>query len=75
MFPDALSRRRSLRRSASRSSWITGRAPAAPIGMDTVAKAQPDGYTLLMTATPFVISSNLYKKLPFDPISDFAPVT
>jgi len=45
------------------------------IGSDIVAKANPDGYTLLMTATPFIISSNLYKKLPFDPLKDFIPVT
>lgn len=45
------------------------------IGSEIVAKAQPDGYTFLMTATPFIITSNLYKKLPFDPLNDFAPVT
>ena len=45
------------------------------IGMETVARANPDGYTILMTATPFVISTNLYKNLPFDPLKDFAPIT
>ena len=45
------------------------------IGMDTVAKAQGDGYTILMTATPFVISTNLHKYLPFDPLKDFVPIT
>jgi len=45
------------------------------IGTDIVAKALPDGYTLLMTATPYVISVNLHKKLPFDPARDFVPVT
>ena len=44
------------------------------IGTDLVAKAQPDGYTLLLTATPLVISVGLYKNLPYDPIRDFAPV-
>jgi tripartite-type tricarboxylate transporter receptor subunit TctC len=44
------------------------------IGMETVARANPDGYTILMTATPFVISTNLYKNLPFDPLKDFAPI-
>ncbi len=44
------------------------------IGTDIVAKAPPDGYTLLLTATPFVIGAGLYKNLPYDPLKDFAPV-
>lgn len=45
------------------------------IGTELAAKSPADGYTLLLTATPFVISAGLYKKLPFDPLKDFAPVT
>ncbi len=45
------------------------------IGTDIAAQAQPDGYTVLMTATPFVISANLYRKLPYDIFRDFTPVT
>ena len=44
------------------------------IGADAVAKANPDGYTLLLTATPHVISASLYRKLPYDAIRDFAPI-
>ncbi len=44
------------------------------IGADYVAKSKPDGYTLLLTATPFVISANLYKNLPYHALTDFAPV-
>lgn len=44
------------------------------IGADFVAKAKPDGYTLLLTSTTHVISANLYKKLPYDSLRDFAPV-
>ena len=44
------------------------------IGTDIVAKAPADGYTLLFTATPFVIGAGLYKNLPYDPVKDFAPV-
>lgn len=44
------------------------------IGAELVAKAQPDGDTLLFTATPHVISASLYKKLPYDALKDFAPV-
>ena len=36
--------------------------------------AQPDGYTLLLTGTPFAVIPALYPKLPFDPAQDFAPV-
>jgi tripartite-type tricarboxylate transporter receptor subunit TctC len=44
------------------------------IGTDAVAKAEPDGHTLLFTATPHVISPSLYKALPYDALKDFAPV-
>jgi tripartite-type tricarboxylate transporter receptor subunit TctC len=45
------------------------------IGADFVAKSKPDGYTLLFTGTPHVISAWLYKSLPYDSIKDFAPVS
>jgi tripartite-type tricarboxylate transporter receptor subunit TctC len=46
------------------------------IGADMVAKAAPDGYTLLMgTVGTHGINQSLYPKMPFDPIKDFAPVT
>ena len=45
------------------------------IGISLVAKSPPDGYTLVMTATPLAINSVLYKKVPYDPIRDFAPIT
>ena len=44
------------------------------LGADSVAKARPDGYTLMITSTTHVISANLYRKLPYDPLKDFAPV-
>lgn len=45
------------------------------IGAETVASAEPDGYTLLLTAPPpLTINGSLYKKLPFDPAKAFAPV-
>jgi tripartite-type tricarboxylate transporter receptor subunit TctC len=46
----------------------------ATIGTDFVAKAKPDGYTLLFTGTPHVISPALYKNLPYDPLKDFEPI-
>ena len=45
------------------------------IGTDLVAKASPDGYTLLMADTTFGIIPGLYGKLPFDALRDFQPVT
>ena len=44
------------------------------IGADFVAKSPPDGYTLLLTGTPHVISAHLYKKLPYDALKDFTPI-
>lgn len=44
------------------------------IGADFVAKADPDGHTLLFTATPHVISAHLYRSLRYKPLEDFAPV-
>ncbi len=44
------------------------------IGTEIAAKSNPDGYTLLATGTPFVIVPNLYKKVPFHPLRDFAPI-
>jgi tripartite-type tricarboxylate transporter receptor subunit TctC len=46
------------------------------IGAALVAKAEPDGYTLLMgTSNELTMSPGLYSKLPYDPAKDFAPVT
>jgi tripartite-type tricarboxylate transporter receptor subunit TctC len=45
------------------------------IGADTVAKAAPDGYTVLLHTSAMAVVGSLYRKLPFDPLKDFAPVT
>ena len=47
----------------------------ATLGADYVAKAKPDGYTLLMGAVHHTIATSVYKKLPYDFQKDFAPVT
>ena len=44
------------------------------IGSDAVAKAAPDGYTVLLTPTSHTINPGIYAKLPYDTIRDFAPV-
>lgn len=45
------------------------------LGTAVAAKAEPDGYTVLMMATPFVLSPHIYRKLSYDPLKDFMPVT
>jgi tripartite-type tricarboxylate transporter receptor subunit TctC len=44
------------------------------IGTEAVAKAAPDGYTLLTTASTIVLNRSLFKTIPYDPVKDFAPV-
>ena len=44
------------------------------VGMDLVAKADPDGYTLLMGPIGLAINPALYPKMPFDPITDLVPI-
>ncbi|HKB63474.1 MAG TPA: tripartite tricarboxylate transporter substrate binding protein [Burkholderiales bacterium] len=55
--------------------FVENRAGAGgTIGTDYVAKSRPDGYTLLLTASPFVIAPHVYKNMPYDALADFAPV-
>jgi tripartite-type tricarboxylate transporter receptor subunit TctC len=55
--------------------FVENRAGAGgTIGSDFVAKSRPDGYTLLLTASPFVIAPHVYKEIPYNALTDFAPV-
>lgn len=46
------------------------------IGTDAVAKAAPDGYTLLMDASgPLVVNPAMYSKVPYDPVKDLIPIS
>lgn len=45
------------------------------IAAEAVAKAAPDGHTLLMSFTSHAINASLYARLPFDPLKDFTPLT
>ena len=47
----------------------------AIIGSDIVAKAAPDGYTLMHVSVAFAINPSTHKNLPFDSIRDFTPIT
>ena len=44
------------------------------IGTESVAKASPDGYTLLGVAFPFGTNPSIYKALPYDTVKDFTPL-
>ena len=45
------------------------------IGTEAVAKAAPNGYTLLWVFPAHMVSPSLYPKLPYDPVRDFAPIS
>jgi tripartite-type tricarboxylate transporter receptor subunit TctC len=45
------------------------------IGSEKVARAKPDGYTLMVQVNTLVMNKSLYKSLSYDPVTDFTPVT
>lgn len=44
------------------------------LGTVAVARSAPDGYTLLITSSAFVVNPSLYKRVPYDAFKDFAPI-
>jgi tripartite-type tricarboxylate transporter receptor subunit TctC len=57
------------------SFYVENRAGAGGnIGTTAAGHAAPDGYTLLLTSSAFVLNPGLYKQVPYDPVRDFAPV-
>jgi tripartite-type tricarboxylate transporter receptor subunit TctC len=44
------------------------------IGTQVVARSVPDGHTLLLTTSPFTQNVSLFKNVPYDPVTDFAPI-
>ena len=45
------------------------------IGMEAVARAAPDGYTLVINTLPLVTNQFLMSRVPYDPVRDFAPIS
>jgi tripartite-type tricarboxylate transporter receptor subunit TctC len=48
---------------------------AGNVAVGVAATARPDGYTILMPSSSFVVNPNLYAKIRWDPVRDFAPIT
>ena len=65
-----------LSESMGRSFVVDNRTGAGgTVAYALAAKAPPDGYTLLAVASGYSITPAVYRKLPYDPIKDFAPVS
>jgi tripartite-type tricarboxylate transporter receptor subunit TctC len=45
------------------------------IGMGNAARAAPDGYTLAVVSSSYMVNPGLYEKIPYDPVKDFVPIT
>lgn len=58
-------------------TFVVDNRPGASgiIGTEVVAKAAPDGYTLLLIQPSLTINPNIFAKLPYDAIREFAPIT
>jgi tripartite-type tricarboxylate transporter receptor subunit TctC len=75
---DAIARRLgpSLAQSFNQQVIVDNRSGASGnIGSELVARAAPDGYTVLSNTVPFVVNTFLYARVPYDVASDFAPVS
>jgi tripartite-type tricarboxylate transporter receptor subunit TctC len=63
-------------KSIGRNVLVENHAGASTsVSAELVAKARPDGYTVLVASDSLAINKSLFKNLPFDPITSFAPVT
>jgi tripartite-type tricarboxylate transporter receptor subunit TctC len=62
---------------AFRQQFFVENKPGAGnvIGIEAAGRSAPDGYTLLVSASTIALNSVLYKKVPYDPLRDFTPIT
>src|SRR6516162_7368847 len=75
---DILARQLATKMSESWSqSVVVENRPGAgtTMGTDVVAKAAPDGHTLLINSAAYAASAAIYTKLPYDPIKDLIPIS
>jgi len=64
-----------LQQALNQTVIVENRAGAgANIGMVEAARAEPDGFTLLLTSSALVVNPALYKNVAYDPAKDFAPI-
>jgi tripartite-type tricarboxylate transporter receptor subunit TctC len=64
-----------LRQALNHNVIVENRAGAGSnLGTTEVARARPDGYTLLLTSSALVVNPALYKSIPYDPAKNFAPI-
>ena len=76
--PDAVARiiGDGLRKKYPDATFVVEDRPGASgnIGTQLVSRAAPDGLTLLMTSNPFTQNIGLFKNVPYDPVTSFAPI-
>jgi tripartite-type tricarboxylate transporter receptor subunit TctC len=65
-----------LSQSLGRQFYVENRTGAGGnVGMTQAARSAPDGYTILVASSSYVVNPSLYANNPYDPFKDFAPVT
>ena len=65
-----------LSKNVGQQFYVENRGGAAgAIGLEAVARAEPDGYTLIMTPSTIAVNAAVHKQLRYDPVKDFAPIT
>src|SRR5262244_2671281 len=64
-----------LQQALNQTVIVENRAGAgANIGMVEAARAEPDGFTILLTSSALLVNPALYKNVAYDPVKDFAPI-